>query len=263
MSKEKRKLGDYEIVNSIYIGDKEVVFGVDKTIHIPFLVSYCDCHNPLGQPWDKGVGCDDYLEAMQIFIQRVQSQIEQKPNPNYPNSLFDKTVFTKSIVFQTNAAAVLSARLWLSMQSRYGMNISTLLFSLCWLTAENGASAAEVTRCSVLALLQAKKPDGKGTMYLAKSSLNVCPIGQRKLLLKSRQQEKRKSRKVGRNADMEIRALTPAEQKYTYTQSMQLEGQTANIGHLRGDFDSFWIRLLYHLDRHPNTMENGRVQDGV
>ena len=37
---------------------------------------------------------------------------------------------------------------------------------------------------------------------------------------------------------MEIRALTLAEQKYTYAQSMQLEGQTANIGHLRGDFDS-------------------------
>lgn len=26
---------------------------------------------------------------------------------------------------------------------------------------------------------------------------------------------------------MEIRALTPAEQKYTYAQSMQLEGQTS------------------------------------
>ena len=37
---------------------------------------------------------------------------------------------------------------------------------------------------------------------------------------------------------MEIRALTPAEQKYTYAQRMQLEGQTSNIGHLRGDFAS-------------------------
>lgn len=37
---------------------------------------------------------------------------------------------------------------------------------------------------------------------------------------------------------MEIRALTPAEQKYTYSQSMQLQGQTGNIGHLRGDFDA-------------------------
>ena len=35
---------------------------------------------------------------------------------------------------------------------------------------------------------------------------------------------------------MEIRALTPAEQKYTYAQSMQLEGQTGSIGYLRGDF---------------------------
>lgn len=35
---------------------------------------------------------------------------------------------------------------------------------------------------------------------------------------------------------MEIRPLTPEEQKYTYSQSMQLEGQTGCIGHLRGDF---------------------------
>ena len=37
---------------------------------------------------------------------------------------------------------------------------------------------------------------------------------------------------------MEIRALTSAEQKYTYAQSTQLEGQTGVIGHLRGDFAS-------------------------
>lgn len=37
---------------------------------------------------------------------------------------------------------------------------------------------------------------------------------------------------------MEIRPLTPAEQKYTYSQSTQLEGQTGCIGHLRGDFGS-------------------------
>lgn len=37
---------------------------------------------------------------------------------------------------------------------------------------------------------------------------------------------------------MDIRPLTPQEQKYTYSQSMQLEGQTGCIGHLRGDFGS-------------------------
>ncbi len=35
---------------------------------------------------------------------------------------------------------------------------------------------------------------------------------------------------------MEIRPLMHEEQKYTYSQSMQLEGQTGNIGYLRGDF---------------------------
>lgn len=36
---------------------------------------------------------------------------------------------------------------------------------------------------------------------------------------------------------MEIRPIRQEEWKYTYTQSMQIGGQTGNIGHLRGDFD--------------------------
>lgn len=35
---------------------------------------------------------------------------------------------------------------------------------------------------------------------------------------------------------MGIQALTQPEQKYTYAQSMQLEGQTGCVGHFRGDF---------------------------
>lgn len=35
---------------------------------------------------------------------------------------------------------------------------------------------------------------------------------------------------------MELRPITAEERKYTYSQSMQLEGQTGCIGHLRGDF---------------------------
>ena len=36
--------------------------------------------------------------------------------------------------------------------------------------------------------------------------------------------------------EIKTRPLTPTEQKYTYAQSMQLEGQTGTIRHLRGDF---------------------------
>lgn len=35
---------------------------------------------------------------------------------------------------------------------------------------------------------------------------------------------------------MEIRPITHEERKYTYSQSMQLQGQTGSIGYLRGDF---------------------------
>ncbi|MCI8333735.1 MAG: hypothetical protein HFH25_04040 [Lachnospiraceae bacterium] len=35
---------------------------------------------------------------------------------------------------------------------------------------------------------------------------------------------------------MRIRALAQEEQKYTFPQSMQIEGQTGNIGYLQGDF---------------------------
>lgn len=95
MSDEKRMLGNYEITQSIYIGDKEVVFGVDKSEQYPFLVCYCDYHNPLGAAWAKeAVASDDYLEAIQIFVDRVQLQIDRTKEElsQYP---FDKTVFTK------------------------------------------------------------------------------------------------------------------------------------------------------------------------
>lgn len=95
MSEEKRKLGDYEIIQSIYIGDKEVVFSVDKKDTHPFMVCYCDYHNPLSAAWPtEGVASDDYLEAMQIFVDRVQSQ----PKRSLPNFPLTRPCLQKSIV---------------------------------------------------------------------------------------------------------------------------------------------------------------------
>ena len=165
MSKEKRMLGNYEITQSIYVGDKEVVFGVDTKDPHPFMVCYCDYHNPLSAAWPtEGVASDDYLEAMQIFVDRVQSQIDRTKEElsKFP---FDKTVFTKEHCIPDD-----------------GMNISTPPISSYWQTADTEQQAAEVRRCSELVLPQVKEPDGKGMMCLAKSSPNVCPIGQRKPL---------------------------------------------------------------------------------
>lgn len=58
------------------------------------MVCYCTYDNPLGVPWaTEAVGSDDYLEAMQVFLDRVQAQVElsRAELAKYP---FDKTVFT-------------------------------------------------------------------------------------------------------------------------------------------------------------------------
>ena len=76
MSDEKRMIGSYEVEHSIHLGDKEVILGVDKKEQYPFMVCYCTYDNPLSAEWvTEAVGSDDYLEAMQIFTERVQEQI--------------------------------------------------------------------------------------------------------------------------------------------------------------------------------------------
>lgn len=76
MSEEKRMIGSYEVTQSIHIGKKEVVFGINEKEEYPFLVCCCTYNNPLSTAWaTDAVGSDDYLEAMQIFVERVQEQI--------------------------------------------------------------------------------------------------------------------------------------------------------------------------------------------
>lgn len=66
--------------------------------------------------------------------------------------------------------------------------------------------------------------------------------------------------------EIKIRPLTEEERKYTYAQSMQLDGQTGNIGYLRGDFGSsgkqFFSTWMNRWDRY-RTDSFGAELDGV
>jgi len=59
--------------------------------------------------------------------------------------------------------------------------------------------------------------------------------------------------------DFTLRPLTVPERKYTYTQSSQLQGQTGNIGYLRGDFgssgDQFYT-TWFDTDRNGKAMRS-------
>ena len=44
-NEEKRMISSYEVTQSIHIGRKEVVFGVDEKAEFPFLVCHCTYDN--------------------------------------------------------------------------------------------------------------------------------------------------------------------------------------------------------------------------
>ena len=58
------------------------------------MVCYCSYDNPLGVPWPtEAVGTDSYLEAMQVFLDRVQAQVELVRGEQEKYK-FDMTPFT-------------------------------------------------------------------------------------------------------------------------------------------------------------------------
>lgn len=94
MNDEKRMIGSYKVEQSIHLGNKEVVLGVDKKEEYPFMVCYGFYDNPLGAAWaTEAIGTDDYLEAMQIFLDRVQGQVEMA-RAEQDKYKFDMTPFT-------------------------------------------------------------------------------------------------------------------------------------------------------------------------
>ena len=65
---------------------------------------------------------------------------------------------------------------------------------------------------------------------------------------------------------MEIRAMEQEEQKYTYRQSMQIQGQTGSIGYLRGDFGSRGNEFYTTWNDHRQSLKTEEFQaefDGV
>lgn len=76
-SDEKRMAGCYEILHSLHIGDKEVVFGENKTepSEAKYMCAYCKT-NDLFRGYEECLGSDDYLEIMELYTERLMGQIK-------------------------------------------------------------------------------------------------------------------------------------------------------------------------------------------
>ena len=78
MEEENRMIENYEVRQSVILGDREIVFAIDKDAPMPYLVSDCTEMGGFCLPrYENAVAGDDYLELMQELTGRIDRQIQQ------------------------------------------------------------------------------------------------------------------------------------------------------------------------------------------
>lgn len=72
MSDEKRMIDKFKIIHSLQIGAREVVVGVNPEQE--FMCCFCT-HDGMCEYYTEAMGSDDYLEIMELYTDRLKSQI--------------------------------------------------------------------------------------------------------------------------------------------------------------------------------------------
>lgn len=73
---EKRMAGEYEIRNAVSVGRKEIVFGENEQLDMPYFCAYYTCNAILGAYEECMIG-DDYVEMMDFFAERIKKQCRE------------------------------------------------------------------------------------------------------------------------------------------------------------------------------------------
>lgn len=75
---DKRMAGDYEIIQSMMIGDREIVLGENPkdTSGLPYMCAFCEDNGIVARFYDA-VGGDDFCEIAQEYGQRIAKQAEE------------------------------------------------------------------------------------------------------------------------------------------------------------------------------------------
>ncbi len=71
---EKRMADTYEIVSSIHINGKEIVFGIDDNKDYPYFVS-SGKDTFLGKAYDEAYIFNNYIEALESYTQKLSEEI--------------------------------------------------------------------------------------------------------------------------------------------------------------------------------------------
>lgn len=78
MSDEKRMAGDYEIIQSVHIGDREIIMGENPaaTDGLPYMVAFYESNAIIGRYYEA-ISSDDFLEIMELYGQRILEQAQK------------------------------------------------------------------------------------------------------------------------------------------------------------------------------------------
>lgn len=78
MEQEEYIVDGHKVTHSVHLGDKEIFLAVQQDAPLPFYVGYMEVSYELGLARFSGIeGTTEYTEAWELFIQRLQKQIEQ------------------------------------------------------------------------------------------------------------------------------------------------------------------------------------------
>lgn len=80
MENEKRMAEDYEITQSVRVGHKEIVYGINPRSDKPHFCAFYEKEFALAfwkERYEECVVSDDYLSIMELFAERVKAQCEQ------------------------------------------------------------------------------------------------------------------------------------------------------------------------------------------
>ena len=70
-----RMVNDYEIIHSIYVGEREVIVGEDKNAEYRYFCGYYESNDIFARAVDCKMS-NDYLEIMNIYCNRAKEQVE-------------------------------------------------------------------------------------------------------------------------------------------------------------------------------------------
>lgn len=133
---EKRMADNYEITQAVYIGDKEVVMGLDETNAMPYFCAFYTSNEICGS-YNDCIISDDYVEMVELFAERVSKQC-QKVREERGKIAVPKEPVTKDMCMPLTDSSLIGKVVAIrdtSLRPEY----QTASYQLAYLTGGNGA----------------------------------------------------------------------------------------------------------------------------